>query len=124
MEKGIGKKFKEARVKNNMTMAEVASIIGCSVGYISRIESGSRPNINYVLYNKLIELYDLQQDKVKVAKRVERVDNLLHSLLKNKEEQNEKLIVAFEEVLFVLEDLIQSNNQHENEINSFLSTSE
>lgn len=41
--KGFGQKLRQFRKQNNMTLAEVADILGCSAMYVSYMETGKKP---------------------------------------------------------------------------------
>jgi|SRR5699024_4691949 len=106
MENKIGTKLKEARKNKDLTLQEVADMIGCSPSYLHRIENGSRKGFNYQIYNKLTEILDIEtaDDLITTERRSE-----LEKVLKVSKEKRLKLKftieTAFESVNQVLNDL-------------------
>lgn len=44
----IGKRLKEARLKQNLKQQQLADLLGTSVSYVKNVERGSRPSLGYL----------------------------------------------------------------------------
>lgn len=83
MKKTIGMKLKEARIEKQLTLQQVADMVGCSTSYIYRIESSERKTFNYQIYQRLIQVLEIQDTGSNNSREV--VSELEKLLLSSKE---------------------------------------
>ncbi len=87
----IGKRLKEARVKQNLKQQELADLLGTSVSYVKVTERGQRPSLEYLQtvvencntsYNWLLtgsetlsnnQNYNLADDKQKILEVINKL---------------------------------------------------